>query len=70
MMASNPMQNDMAYHLPAPEIVHASGWRAAANTPWTERMRPHFSDHLHFEAARYTRRRWQAVSRVTSISLS
>ena len=43
------------YHLSAPEIVHSSEWRAAANTPWTERMRPHFSDHLRFEAARYTR---------------
>jgi hypothetical protein len=44
------------YHLTTPEIVHSSEWRAAANTPWTERMRPHFSDHLRFEAARYTRR--------------
>ena len=44
------------YHLTTPEIVHSSEWRAAANTPWTERMRPHFRDHLRFEAARYTRR--------------
>ena len=44
------------YHLTTPEIVHSGEWRAAANTPWTECMRPHFSDHLRFEAARYTRR--------------
>jgi len=44
------------YHLTTPEIVHSGEWRAAANTPWTERIRPHFSDHLRFEAARYTRR--------------
>lgn len=44
------------YHLTAPEVVHSSEWRTAANTLWTERMRPHFSDHLRFEAARYTRR--------------
>jgi hypothetical protein len=45
------------YHLASPEVVHSSEWRAAANTPWTERMRPHFSDHLRFEAARYARSR-------------
>jgi hypothetical protein len=43
------------YHLASPEVVYSSEWKAAANTPWTERMRPHFSDHLRFEAARYTR---------------
>ncbi len=43
------------YHLASPEVTHSSAWRAASNTPWTERMRPHFTDHLRFEATRYTR---------------
>ena len=29
--------------------------RCVANTPWTERMRPHFRDHLRFECRRYAR---------------
>jgi hypothetical protein len=43
------------YHLASPEVPHSSEWRAAANTPWTARLRPHFTDRLRFEAARYTR---------------
>jgi hypothetical protein len=43
------------YHLASPEVPHSAEWRAAANTPWTERLRPHFTDRLRFEAARYTR---------------
>jgi len=43
------------YHFANPDVPHSSAWRAAANTPWTERMRPHFRDHLRFECRRYTR---------------
>ncbi len=43
------------YHLAAPEVVRSSEWRAAADTPWTRKLRPHFRDHLRFEARRYTR---------------
>jgi hypothetical protein len=43
------------YHLGSPDVVRSAAWKAAANTPWTEKMRPHFRDHLRFECRRYTR---------------
>jgi hypothetical protein len=43
------------YHLASPEVPYSSEWKAAANTSWTERLRPHFRDHLRFECRRYTR---------------
>jgi len=36
-------------------VPYSSAWKTAANTPWTERMRPYFRDHLRFECRRYTR---------------
>ena len=46
------------YHLASSELPYSTEWKAAANTPWTERMRPHFRDHLRFECRRYTRAGW------------
>lgn len=43
------------YDRASSEVPYASECKAAANTPWTERMRPHFRDHLRFECRRYTR---------------
>jgi len=43
------------YHLAAPDVVSSAAWKTAANTPWTEKMRPHFRDHLRFLCRRYTR---------------
>jgi hypothetical protein len=43
------------YHLALSEVPYSTEWKAAANTPWTERMRPHFRDHLRFECRRYSR---------------
>ena len=43
------------YHLASPDVVRSDAWRSAANTPWTEKMRPYFRDHLRFECRRYTR---------------
>ena len=43
------------YHLNAPEVVRSAEWRKAADTSWTQRMRPHFRDHLRIECRRYTR---------------
>ena len=43
------------YHRASSNVPYSSEWKAAANTPWTERMRPHFRDHLRFECRRYTR---------------
>jgi hypothetical protein len=45
------------YHLTAPEIPYSAAWKAAAETPWTQKMRAHFRDHLRIEAARYRRNR-------------
>jgi len=43
------------YHLASPDVVRSDAWKTAANTPWTEKMRPHFRDHLRFACARYSR---------------
>ena len=43
------------YHLAAPDVPDSKAWKKAANTPWTERMRPHFRDHLRVVSRRYTR---------------
>jgi hypothetical protein len=43
------------YHLVAPEVQASAAWKEAANSPWTERMRPHFRDHLRIVARRYER---------------
>ncbi len=43
------------YHLATPEVQASPAWKAAASTPWTERMRPHFRDHLRIVARRYRR---------------
>ena len=43
------------YHLASPDVPDSAAWKNAANTPWTERMRPHFRDHLRIVSRRYTR---------------
>ncbi len=43
------------YHLQAPEVTMGQAWKQAASTPWTERLRPQFRDHLRILARRYTR---------------
>ncbi len=43
------------YHLTAPEVTLGQAWKDAAGTPWTDRMRPHFRDHLRILARRYVR---------------
>jgi len=44
------------YHFANPDVPNSAAWKTAANTPWTERMRPHFRDHLRFECRRYSRK--------------
>jgi hypothetical protein len=44
------------YHFANPDVPNSAAWKAAANTPWTERMRPHFRDFLRIDARRYTRK--------------
>jgi hypothetical protein len=43
------------YHLKTPEVTMGADWKNAASTPWTERLRPHFRDHLRILSRRYVR---------------
>lgn len=43
------------YHVKSPEVTTGADWKTAAATPWTERLRPHFRDHLRILARRYVR---------------
>ena len=43
------------YHLKTPEVTLGADWKRAAGTPWTERLRPHFRNHLRILARRYVR---------------
>ena len=53
---TNPERKYLAlYHLTDPEVSRSDAWKKAANTPWTERMRPHFRDPLVFRCRRYVR---------------
>jgi hypothetical protein len=45
------------YHLNSPEVLRSAGWKKVADTPWTQKMRPHFRDMLRIECRRYTRAR-------------
>src|SRR5262249_27482222 len=44
------------YHLASSDVPDSAAWKKAASTPWTERMRRHFRDHLRVVSRRYTRR--------------
>jgi hypothetical protein len=41
------------YHLRDPAVSRSDAWSRAANTPWSERMRPHFRDLLAIRMNRY-----------------
>jgi hypothetical protein len=43
------------YHLTGPDVPRSDAWKKAANTPWTERIRPHFRELLRFSCKRYVR---------------
>ena len=43
------------YHLTGPEVARSDAWTKAADTEWTRRMRPHFSDLLVLRCRRYQR---------------
>lgn len=45
------------YHFAREGVTEAAAWKAAANTPWTEKMRPHFRDFLRADCRRYARAR-------------
>lgn len=43
------------YHLDAVEVQASAAWKAAIDTPWTIKLRPHFRDHLRIISRRYVR---------------
>jgi hypothetical protein len=43
------------YHLAAPEVQASPEWKGAADSKWTEKMRPHFRDRLRIVARAYKR---------------
>jgi hypothetical protein len=43
------------YSLTGPDVSRSDAWRKAADTPWTQRMRPHFRDFLRLNCKRYVR---------------
>jgi hypothetical protein len=43
------------YHLANPDVAKSDAWRKAADTPWTQRMRPQFRDMLVLRCKRYVR---------------
>ncbi len=43
------------YSLEAPEVVKTEAWAKAANSAWTDKLRPHFRDHLRIVTKRYVR---------------
>jgi hypothetical protein len=45
------------YHLASPDVVLTPEWKQAAASPWTDRLRPHFRDHLRIVSSHYVRAR-------------
>ncbi|HKS87978.1 MAG TPA: hypothetical protein VJR70_00930 [Stellaceae bacterium] len=43
------------YHFANPDVPNSAAWKSAANTPWTERMRPNFRDFLRLDCRSYRR---------------
>ncbi len=44
------------YHMTGPDVSRSDAWSKAANTPWTERIRPRFRDLLVIRCNRYVRK--------------
>ena len=44
------------YHLASVDVSRSAAWAKAANTPWTEKMRPRFRDPLVLRCRKYMRR--------------
>ncbi|MBS0642486.1 MAG: DUF4286 family protein [Acetobacteraceae bacterium] len=43
------------YHLQSADIPNGEAWKKAANSPWTDKLRPHFRNHLRLLTRRYVR---------------
>jgi heme-degrading monooxygenase HmoA len=45
------------YHLSEPGVQETAAWKRGASSPWTDKLRPHFRDHLRIVSKRYVRAR-------------
>jgi hypothetical protein len=43
------------YHLESPEVTESAAWKAAVDTPWSAKVRPHFRNRIRILARRYVR---------------
>jgi hypothetical protein len=43
------------YHLASPDVQASAAWKKAVDTPWSERIRPHYKDRLRLVCRRYVR---------------
>ena len=43
------------YHLESPAVTQSAAWKAAIDTPWSAKVRPHFRDRIRILARRYVR---------------
>ena len=43
------------YHLESPDVPRSDAWKAAVDTPWSAKIRPHFRDRLRILTGRYVR---------------
>jgi hypothetical protein len=43
------------YHLKSPDVAASTAWKAAVDTPWSARLRPHFRDRIRILTRRYVR---------------
>ena len=43
------------YHLTSVDVGRSDAWKKAANTTWTEKMRPHFRDLVMLRCNKYVR---------------
>jgi hypothetical protein len=44
------------YHFANPDVPNSAAWKTAANTAWTEKMRPNFRDYIRVDCRRYQRK--------------
>jgi hypothetical protein len=41
--------------LKTPAVTESAAWKAAVDTPWTRKVRPHFRDRIRILTRRYVR---------------
>ena len=51
----SPLKYVALYHVASPGVVASSEWKAAVETPWTQRIRPHMRDHWRIVCKAYQR---------------